>query len=190
MKNLLFVLALAACGSKTPVAPAPVPAPVEAAASALAEPEMLPPAFDVETLHQGFKVGTVLRFEVSTETAGLSFQEWTVTAADDAGCTVHLKDFAADGVSLTAETDYVHTWTELSSLGTFPAATTTRTASTVEFGGKPLETVYYVHDAADPSEPDVSAHFAPTLVGPPVLLVLSAGDAVYGTAKMLSYTAP
>lgn len=196
MKNHLVVVAvLAACGPKTPVAAAPVPAPVEAAvevaAEASAEAEMLPPQFDADALRAGLVQGTVIRYRMSAEfQEGAWVEEWTVTAADDTGCTLHTRKFGPDGVTVVEEDDHTQTWAELSRHGAYPAATTTRTESSIDVAGQHLATVYYEQLGIDAEGTNVRTHFSPAHVGPPVWTQMSVGDDVIFEMELLSYAAP
>jgi len=187
MRNIALFVALVACAPKAPPAPAAEPAPAEAAPEAAVE--RLPPVFDAAALRAGFRQGTVLRYKFD-DNGAVRVEEWVVTATDDAGCTIHTKVFAADGVTVVDESDDTETWENLAAHGTFPAAQTTRADGTVDVGAGHLTTWYYEVAPAHAEDFSSKYHFSPAHVGPPVWAEFRGGDGYVVTMELLSRTDP
>lgn len=183
MRHLALVVLLAACAPKASAPLDPVP-PAPHADSA-----MLAPPFDAAALRAGFPVGTVMRYRI-TEGGEPRIEEWTVTSADAVGSTMHTKVFGPDGTTLLEEGDHTSTWAELEGHGTFPAATTTRSDSTIDVDAGHLATWYYEEAPAEPGGLTRRFHFAPTHVGPPVWAEFRMGDTVVVTLELLSRSGP
>lgn len=160
------------------------------AAAVGSEPEHVVPPFSAEQLRTGIPVGTEIRYRVESAGSPAVIQHWVFTAADERGCTIHSRVLAEDGSLIEDEGEGTSTWAELESHAHFPAATTTRSESTVEVPAGRFETWLFEVRPAEADAPVSRYHFARELPGPPVWMEVSKGGTVVRKMELLSRTQP
>lgn len=184
---LLFVVG--ACAPKvTPVEPAA--APVDAPAvqeSPEPAPEILPPPFSAAEIRDGMPLGTVIRYELSP--GEVAKMQWTVTAADEAGCTIQTVLIDADGQPVGEPTTRDHTWDALESHAHFPPGTTRERTLVKVPAGSFAGWTYKVTDTTEDGAPVIRTyHFADALPGAPVrVLETGEGNEVLHRMALLSH---
>lgn len=189
-----LLVCLAACAPKTAPAPAPAPAPTPAAAPAAAPAPaapaeaLAPRLFDAAALRDGFALGTKLRLRMEADGRAVE-ERWEVVGHTADGCTIASSAYDPDtGALLEDQGQGTSTWTELESHASFPASRTAVADDTITVPAGTFETRRYTV-----SEPDGAVavyHFAKTLPGPPVSLVITQGGATVRSMVLLERTSP
>lgn len=164
---------LLACGPKVPSSTAPAAGP-SAEAPAPATAQTLPTPYSAEQIRDAMPVGRTMHFKL--EKAGQPPVElrWKVTASDANGCTIHeeIVDPSA-GAPVAPGDDSTHAWEELRQHAAFPAQGTVVSQREIDAPmGRLRVDVYRVSEDAAVTE----YSFAPDMPGPPVLMVVTAGD--------------
>lgn len=185
----ILMISVGACGSHPaePATPTESATPTEAKPAPVDSDYVAP--FSAADLREGLPAGTELRLRVETAGEPTVIQHWVFTAADAEGCTIHSRILAEDGTLISDEGEGTSKWVELSQHGQFPAARTTRTASSIDVAAGHFDTWLFVMKPAEPGGPIKRFHFAPSLPGPPVLMEVVNGDTVIMKMELLSHTA-
>lgn len=174
--TLLVLLSLGGCK----------PAPPEVAAA----PELLPAPFDAAALQAGLPVGTVLDYRLTLAGLTPSEERWEIVAATDAGVTIRTTALDAGGAPIGPGSEEPHTWTELESHASFPAAFTVVQESELRspLGVLPVR-IYVVEPPGDEAKADIY-YFAPSMPGPPVKMETEADGEIVFTMEMIRRTLP
>ncbi len=171
MRTTLLLLALG-CGPKAPstTAPTATPSPTVETASA-----NLPTPYTAEQIRAAMPVGSVLRFRVDAMGEASKELRWKVISSDATGCTMHQEAHHADSGELIDDLgDVAFVWTELRDHAAFPAASATVSSGEVDVPLGHFKVNSYTVRQENGST--VTYHFAPDLPGPPVLMVVIAGE--------------
>lgn len=183
-----IALLVVGCGGGSGAAgPAAAPAPAPAPAAPVApSPEIAAPPFSAEQIRLAMPVGTriVLRIAVAGQAPVL--EEMTVTAADEAGCTIQSRKLAADGTLIQDAGPSTATWAALESHAHFPARETSRSDSTITVPAGSFDTWLYVVESSQANGEERRMHFARALPGPPVSMEVVRGGATTMTMTMIS----
>ncbi|HYU15850.1 MAG TPA: hypothetical protein VEL05_07260 [Candidatus Acidoferrum sp.] len=174
---LLLVILAASCG-RAPARP-----------TAAAEPGIAPRPFTAEQIRAAMPVGTEIRFRVEESGKPVTILQWRVTAADEATMTMTARMLGEDGAVLAEEPATPTRWDELVGHATFPADRTTRTQGTVDLPAGRFDTIDYTVSETQGASKTVSAfHFARSLPGPPVLIVVEKDGTEVRRMTLLSRT--
>lgn len=176
MRAALLWIPLAACK----------PAPPEVAPT----PELLPALFDAAALQAGLPVGTVLDYSLTLAGLTPSQERWEIVAATDAGVTIRTTALDASGAPIGPGSEEPHTWTELESHASFPAAFTVVREDELRspLGALPVR-IYVVEPPGDEAKADLY-YFAPSMPGPPVKMETEADGEIVFTMEMIRRTLP
>jgi hypothetical protein len=135
-------------------------------------PAIAPRPFTAEQIRDAMGTGTLIRLRFAPAGEPAHDEIWRVTASDADGCTIASTRVGADGQE-TAAGEETDRWDELMEHATFPADATAVSTGTVTVPAGTFETKRYVVTKADGT---VSTYdFAPTMPGPPISLVITAG---------------
>jgi hypothetical protein len=172
-----------------PAAPAPADSAVKAAAPAATEATVSPPV-TLEQFRAAFPVGTKIRLLIAAKGKPTEEQRWTWVKADNDGCVIATTVHDEKGTLIRDEGTNASKWTELLSHGSFPAAKTERSDSSIEVPAGRFETwLFTVRDQAKDGTPLVKRyHFAKTMPGPPVLFTIEGAGVEIFRMTMLERT--
>lgn len=180
-----IALLLTACGSSEQIPTTPSSSP--SASASAAEPAFIAPPFTAEQIRAGLPAGTVIRLRIAKSGEPVTIEEWTFTAADEKGCTIHTIVFADDGTTQVEDQgSATSTWAELESHAHFPAALTTRTDGHLDMQAGTFDTWHFEVRSAEPNGPIKRMHFAKNLPGPPILMEIVQGDTVLLEMQVVS----
>lgn len=183
---LAVALVLTACASSDPSSATPSTSASPSASAAVGDDFIAPP-FTAEQIRAGLPVGTVLRLRIAKQGEPVTIEEWSFTAADDKGCTIHTIVFADDGsTQIEDQGSATSTWTELESHAHFPAALTTRTDGHIDMKAGTFDTWHFEVRSPEPNGPVKRMHFAKNLPGPPVVMEIVQGDTVLLDMQLVS----
>ncbi|MCE9573481.1 MAG: hypothetical protein K8W52_10005 [Deltaproteobacteria bacterium] len=181
MSASAFLLALAACHPKAAPTPPPTTPP-----PGVVTAELAPAPFTADELRQGSPVGRVMRYHVTTGSAGMTI-EYRFIAADAVNATIRTTE-TPDGGGAGTTSDDVAAWADLAHHADSPAAATViRDAEiTVPAGTFPCKE--YVVTATDGGVTRVTtSDFAVAMPGPPIKMTVTANGALETTLELVAY---
>jgi len=198
----LVVFMLVGCGGgagssapSTPAGSGPAPAGDEASSSkgtpAAGEgADYVTPPFTAADLQAGLPAGTEIRYRLESAGAPTVIEHWVFTASDEKGCTIASRVLAEDGTLIKDEGEGTNTWAELETHAHFPAASTTRTDSSVDVPAGHFETWLFEVRPTESGAPLRRYHFARNLPGPPVWMEITKDGQLVTRMVLLSRTQP
>lgn len=148
-----------------------------------------PRLFDAAALRDALVVGTTMRFRMEAQGKPAIEERWTFTAHTDDSCTIASKVVdPTSGALVEDQGEQIYAWTELEGHATFPAHLTSIEDSEIKVPAGKFQTRKYTIREEDGTVRVL--HFAKTLPGPPVSMVVRRGEEVLSSMVLLERSGP
>ncbi|HEX5590853.1 MAG TPA: hypothetical protein VFX65_11240, partial [Candidatus Limnocylindrales bacterium] len=161
--------------------------PVEASDPHVLGPDMLPTPFTADEIRRGCPDGRLIRLLVEVDGQETVLRTNRFVGGDDEGSTIESQRLALDGRPLGRVDAARTTWRELQAHASFPVATTTRTAETIE---TPLGTNECLRYTRTDGTRVSTFWFAKALPGMPIRYQAEESGRVVSQVTMLGSSVP